>query len=98
MVRFACCLLSGDPGEFPEEVGRGVSEVIKKDSNQIHSRYWFKRINGYNCPYDCLAANESLPEGMLGFVLGVPHSIGDYITFEIPFSKLTGLDGELFGE
>lgn len=50
MVRFACCLLSGDPGEFPVEVGRGVSEVIKKDSNQIRSRYWFKRINGYNCP------------------------------------------------
>lgn len=64
MVRFTCCLLSGDPGEFPEEVGRGVSEVIKKDSNQIRSRYWFKRINGYNCPYECLAANESLPEGL----------------------------------
>lgn len=23
---------------------------------------------------------------------------GDYITFEIPFSELLGLDGELFGE
>lgn len=42
--------------------------------------------------------NFYLTERTLGFVLGVPHSIGDYITFEIPFSELTGLDGELFGE
>lgn len=35
---------------------------------------------------------------MPGFVLGFPHSIGDYITFEMPFSERIALDGELFGE